>query len=163
MMGFKETGIVSLDELKEKNLLPSEKILHEKFVPFVECVENIPCNPCAAVCPTGAITKQTITQIPHVEGDKCIACLKCVVSCPGLAIFLGKIEGDKAKLYLPYEMLPVPKKGEVVALLDREGREVGKGEVFFVAKFPDKTCVVGVIVDKGQIWNVRGIRAEVRA
>ncbi len=161
-MGFKETGIVSLDELREKNLLPPEKIMMEKFVPFVECVENIPCNPCSASCPTGAIRKDRITDIPRVEWDKCIGCLKCVASCPGLAIFLAKIEGDTAKIYLPHEMLPIPKKGDTVTLLNREGKVVGKGEVFFVMRYPDKTNVVGVSIPRDLVWSVRAIRAEVR-
>lgn len=157
-MNYKRTGVVSLEELEERGLLPSEDILTKKFVPFVECVENIPCNPCAHFCPTRCIVKDSITDIPKVYWDRCNGCLKCVAVCPGLAIFLGKIEKDYAKLFLPHEMLPIPRKGEKVLALDREGKDVGTAEVFSVTKYPDRTYVVGIILEKKFIWNVRAIR-----
>lgn len=157
-MSYKRTGVLSLKDLEERNLLPPEKILTEKFVPFVECVERIPCDPCAAHCPTKCIVKDRITDIPKVFWDRCNGCLKCVAVCPGLAIFLGKIEGEHSKLFLPHEMLPVPKKGEKVRALDREGNDICEAEVFSVIKFPDKTYVIGITLEKKFIWNARAIR-----
>ena len=37
---------------------------------------------CAAVCPTGATTKDPETGIVHIDGDVCIGCKSCMQACP---------------------------------------------------------------------------------
>jgi Fe-S-cluster-containing hydrogenase component 2 len=136
--------------------LPSRKQL-EKGVAIIECVQNIPCNPCVDSCPTGAISMKDINDLPVIDYDKCIACCKCVGICPGLAIFLVKYQDDKALITLPYEFLPEPIVNNKVKLLDRAGKIVGYGIVKKVVK-KDKTFIVTIEIDKDLIMTVRNIK-----
>ena len=44
MSNYKSTGIIT----KEDIAIPSEERLKKGPVVIIECVENIPCNPCVA-------------------------------------------------------------------------------------------------------------------
>ncbi len=92
---------------------------------IIECLERIACDPCVDACPRKAIVKESISSIPEVISEKCTGCGNCVFACPGLAIFLL----EDSKITIPYEQLPIPKIGEEVIALDREGRSLGKAEV----------------------------------
>ncbi len=132
---------------------------------MVECIENIPCNPCAYACPRKAITiAGELTDTPAVDFAKCNGCTLCIARCPGLAIFVVHRDYSKteAAVTIPYELLPRPVVGERVACLDRAGREVGKGKVVKVldAKALNRCAVVTVAVPK-RYWNtVRSIRVD---
>jgi Fe-S-cluster-containing hydrogenase component 2 len=136
--------------------LPSKKQL-EKGVAIIECIQNIPCNPCVDSCPTGAISMKDINALPIMDYDKCIACCKCVGVCPGLAIFVVKCTDDIGSITLPYEFLPKPVVGKKVKLLDRSGKIVGDGIVKKVVN-KDKTFIVTVEVAKDLIMVVRNIK-----
>jgi hypothetical protein len=86
----------------------------------------------------------------------------CVAKCPGLACFVADLTyggDDEALLKLPYEMLPLPKEGEEVECLDREGRAVARGNVVRVMEpWKDKTKVVHVAVPKTLVMEIRAIR-----
>lgn len=112
------TPEIDLDKLKKK-----EKIL------VIECPQRIPCDVCREVCPTNAIIMEKISDVPTLNEEKCVLCLKCVENCPGLAIFLLGVEGEKGYMVVPYEFLPIPKEGDEVKVLDRKGKEVGRGIV----------------------------------
>src|SRR5512136_992212 len=142
MHDYEKTGILSKKELQ----VPSKKQL-EKGVAILECVQEIPCNPCVDSCPVHAISMKDINAPPINDFDKCIGCTKCVGVCPGLAIFVVKIKDDKAWVTLPYEFLPVPIVGDVVKALDRTGTVRGKATVKKVTK-QGKTMVITVEVDK---------------
>jgi len=152
MLGYEKDGILDLKFLK----LPSKKQL-EKGVAIIECIQNIPCNPCVDSCPTGAISMKDINDLPVMDYDKCIACCKCVGICPGLAIFVVKCKDDKALITLPYEFLPEPVVGEKVQALDRAGKIVGVGIVKKVVN-KDKTFVVTIEVKKDLLMTVRNIK-----
>ena len=111
-------GIVELKDLE----LPNEEQLR-KGVAIIECVQEIPCNPCVDACPTNAISMENINALPKIDYEKCIGCGKCIEVCPGLAIFVVKVN-EKALISLPYEFLPLPKEGQKVKALDREGKEI---------------------------------------
>ena len=151
-MGYKESGVISINELK----LPNEEQL-KKGVAIVECLENIPCNPCVEACPFGAITMRDLNDTPKVNYDKCTGCKRCIAVCPGLAIFVVKLEGKDALISLPYEFLPVPKKGDVVVALDREGKVRGNTKVEEVRKV-GKTYIITIRTKKEDAMVVRNIR-----
>jgi hypothetical protein len=73
-----------------------------------------------------------------------------------------KFSEDEATVTLPYEFLPLPKKGDVVITLDRYGSPVGKGKVVRVqnTRYNDKTPLITVTVPKDMIMNVRNIKVE---
>jgi len=151
-MGYKESGVIFINELK----LPNEEQL-KKGVAIVECLENIPCNPCVEACPFGAITMRDLNDTPKVNYDKCTGCKRCIAVCPGLAIFVVKLEGKDALISLPYEFLPVPKKGDVVVALDREGKVRGNAKVEEVRKV-GKTHIITIRTKKEDAMVVRNIR-----
>jgi ferredoxin len=116
---------------------------------MIECPEEIPCNPCEEACPRGAIeVGSPITNLPHFRKSLCTGCGLCIAACPAQAIFLidRSFSEDYARLDLPYEELPRPRKQEIVGLLDRQGKKIGKGKVIRtrLTRAYDKTAVVSV-------------------
>jgi len=129
----------------------------KKGVAVIECVQEIPCNPCVAICPFQAISMDGINGIPIVDFNKCTGCKQCVSICPGLAIFIIKTKDNKAHITIPYEFLPVPAKGDIVTALDREGKERGEGKVIQILK-RGKTSVITIEADKKLAMNIRNIK-----
>ncbi len=154
MKGYEKNGVLSLKDIR----LPSKKQL-EKGVAILECVQEIPCNPCVDSCPVNAISMKNINAVPVNDFDKCIGCGKCVGLCPGLAIFVVKIKDGKASITLPYEFLPVPVVGDNVEVLDRNGKKNGTGLVKRVVKI-GKTMVITVEVDEKFAMDIRNIRVK---
>jgi len=152
MQDYEKTGILSLKDLK----IPTKKQL-EKGVAILECIQEIPCNPCVESCPVCAISMKDINAPPISDYEKCIGCTKCVGVCPGLAIFVVKIKDGKAFVTLQYEFLPTPKVGDKVKVLNRKGAKVGLGIVRRVVK-QGKTMVITVETDKELAMDVRNIR-----
>lgn len=160
---FQETGVLSKRELEVQALLPPVERLKKGPVVVVECVENIPCNPCAYACPRKAITiAGNLTEIPRVDFGRCNGCGLCVAQCPGLAIFVVNwaYAEKEATITLPYELLPRPDVGEQVFGLDRRGKKVCSGRVIKVldTKVQNRCAVVTVAVPKRFLNDVRGIR-----
>jgi len=154
MNNYEKDGVLTTKDLS----LPTEKQL-KKGVAVIECIQEIPCNPCVDSCPVGAISMKDINAAPIVDYDKCIACGKCVGVCPGLAIFVIKIKDGKALITIPYEFLPIPKKEENVKALNRMGEIVSDATVKKIIK-KGKTMIVTVEVEKN-LWNeVRNIKVE---
>ncbi len=152
MKNYEKDGVLSTKDI----LIPTEEQL-KKGVAVIECIQEIPCNPCVDSCPVDAISMKNINAPPIVDYDKCIACGKCVGVCPGLAIFVIKIKEDKALISLPYEFFPVPKKEDTVKALNRKGETVSDATVKRVVK-KGKTMVVTIEVEKN-LWNeIRNIK-----
>lgn len=154
-MSYKNTGVVEKEDIQ----VPSEERLSEGPVVIIECVENIPCNPCIAACPKGAIHMEEITDEPEVIFEECIGCGLCVIQCPGLAIFVVDCSYDeeKCKITVPYEYLPVPEEGDEVMALDKKGNEVQKAEVTNITR-SGKTYGITMEIDKENVWDVRGLK-----
>ena len=155
-------GALSADEVKNCPGWPGEDCLESRKAAVLECVEDIPCNPCEVVCPAGAITVGSpITNLPSIDGAKCTGCGLCIAACPGLAIFVvEKNHGsDQAAVSLPYELLPLPHQGQTVRALDRNGSAIGRAKVLRVqkAKKFDHTHVVTIAVDRKYYNEARGI------
>ena len=130
--GVRYSGIPSQEELNSSFGIPSEERMKKGRVAVIECVQEIPCNPCEGTCPFGAITVgNPITNLPHLNEDKCTGCGNCVAMCPGQAIFLINYDYSEteAEVSFPFEYLPVPEKGAVVDAVNRAGETVCKGTV----------------------------------
>ena len=101
--------------------------------PVIECTQNIPCNPCQDACRKGCISiGDQITSLPiSVEGSECINCGMCVASCSGQAIFLVEedTEPGYGEVTIPYEFLPLPKKGDRGFGLSRSGVPLCEAEI----------------------------------
>lgn len=131
----------------------------KKGVAIIECVQKIPCDPCVAVCPVNAISMKDINDTPKIDFDKCTGCKRCVGICPGLAIFVVKVVDDKAFVTLPYEFLPIPKVGDNVTALDREGKPRSTTRVVKVNRSL-KTTIVTIEVEKELAMEIRNIKMD---
>jgi Fe-S-cluster-containing hydrogenase component 2 len=153
---YERTGVFTLEELRDK-IPPSERMRRGK-VAMIECLQKIPCDACAKACQTRVISKSSIIEPPDVDFEKCFGCGKCVVACPGLAIFLLQIKDGKGLVTIPYEFLPLPKKDQLVEALDRNGKPVGKAKIIAVVKNKDKTNLVTFEVDEEIVMKARNIK-----
>ena len=159
------TGALSPKQLADAGAVPPEERLAAGPVVMVECIENIPCNPCAYACPRKAINIEgELTDTPKVDHSKCNGCTVCIAKCPGLAIFVVDRDFSKteATVTLPYELLPRPEVGKSVVCLDRAGKAVCRGKVVKVldTRAMNRCAVVTVAVPK-RYWNtVRSIKVR---
>ena len=161
------TGSGALGEVSSKALkncpgYPSEERFQKGPVAVIECIQEIPCDPCAYACSQGAISVgRPITRLPRLDEEKCTGCGLCIPSCPGLAIFVvdKTYSPREALLQLPYEFLPLPKKDEKVDCLDRCGRKVTEGKVIKVInpRRSDHTAIVSIVLNKRYVDEVRAI------
>lgn len=138
-------------------------------VPVIHCTQEIPCNPCSALCPHGLIyvDNRDIRQIPSFLGNSycCEVCERCVVGCPGLAITLVDHRGNPEMpiVSIPYEFTRDSlKEKDVVTVIDTEGTTLGEMEVISVHAIPtsDRTLVVQVRAPKNVASKIAGIRIQ---
>jgi Fe-S-cluster-containing hydrogenase component 2 len=161
----KTDGFLNVEEVKACPGWPGDDIIDSKRVAVLECVEDIPCNPCEVICPKGAIKVGTpITNLPIIDGSACDGCTLCIPICPGLAIFVieKNYREGISTFSFPYELLPLPEKGDVVGALNRKGEYICEATVVRVSKTPKfgKTTVVTIAVPKEYIHEVRSIRVR---
>ena len=145
----------------EKPLLPTPERM--KMKPFVQadCLYGFACNPCSFSCPQGAISKPTTHSTPTVDYDKCIGCMQCVNSCPGLAIFGYDTAKNICFLPVEYEV----QEGTAVYLVDNNGSKIGEGVIEKLLVKANKTNVARVHVDKlegDSLTDVKGFIAKDR-
>jgi Fe-S-cluster-containing hydrogenase component 2 len=157
--------IVDFKDIEIKCGYPSKERLEKGPVVVIECPEEIPCNPCETICPKNVITVgKPITNIPVVDEDKCDGCGICIPICPGLAVFIvdETYSTDKAAITIPYEILPLPDKGEVVDALDRNGNVVCAGEIIKIKdlKMANHTFIVTIAVPKEYSKTVRNFKRQ---
>ncbi len=153
MSEHRKTGVLTENQVKK--LYPQKG-----KIAIIECVEDIPCDPCVTACPSYAITMDSVIGIPKLDEEKCGGCGACIAECPGLAIFVVDFDysSEKALVILPYEFTPLPERGEKVDVLDREGNTCGKGEILRVKTHRNKTAVLSVIIPREVAMNVRNVR-----
>lgn len=158
---LKNTGIISEQELEIA--LPPQERLNKGPVAILECIQDIPCDPCIAACPFKAISMaEGITSRPVLDFDKCTGCGSCIPKCPGLAIFVvnKNFSENTSTVALSYEMFPLPEKGDEIMALDRSGKESCKAKVTKVQAPPafDKTAIVTIEIPSEKIMDIRGIK-----
>lgn len=161
-MSLLSEGYLTLEELKKSIAYPTEERMAKGPVAIAECVQEIPCNPCEAACPFGAIKiGEPIINLPCIAEDTCTGCGACIAQCSGLAIFVvDKSKGDgTGTVSFPYEYYPLPEKGDKVKAVDRAGKVVCDGEIVKVMnpKSYDRTPVVTVAVPVEYTEEVRSI------
>lgn len=143
-----KNGYLDEKEISGYPGIPDEKIRRNGITPIIECTQNIPCNPCQTACAKKCIkVGSVITSLPVVdEKSNCIGCGMCVASCSGQAIFLvdESYEDGFAAVSIPYELYPLPKKGDNGLALDRSGKVLGKAEIIDIKtiKAMDGTSVL---------------------
>lgn len=156
------TGVISKEELNKYPGYPSKEKIKKGPIAVIECVQEIPCNPCEASCPFGAIKiGEPITNLPMLDEEKCKGCGFCISSCPGLAIFVVDITYSKteAVVSFPFEYLPLPKIGDRVKSVNREGKTITTGIVLKIRN-PSKnnhTPVISIAIPKEWVAEVRSI------
>mgnify|MGYP005845465563 CR=1 FL=1 len=161
--GLRATGIPSREELEASPGYPSAEALARGPLVVIECVQDIPCNPCELACPQGAIyVGEPITNLPVFRAEACNACGQCIPICPGQAIFRVDMtyKEDTALVSFPYEFLPMPQKGDVVEGVNRAGEVVCSATVVRVQrpKSFDQTAVITVEVPKDLAMEVRSMK-----
>ena len=168
-----EEGIVISENLLSHGFVADDEIERYPGVthsvgihPVIECTQNIPCNPCQDACPKHCIKiGQNITSLPVIDQSvACIGCGMCVASCSGQAIFLVNEDNGKgfAEITLPYEFLPLPKKGDKGVALSRSGKAICDAEVVGVKSLKafDKTNLLTIKVDKKYAMQARFFKEE---
>lgn len=139
--------------------------LSEKYIPLLHCLQEIPCNPCISVCPSGGIKLQeelgSIMDLPYFDGE-CTRCGKCIAVCPGLAISVAKkIDDEFAEVILPHEFIPNFNVKDFISLTDINGNFLEKGEVLkinFTKKY--KTNLITLKVTLKNAPKISGIRVQ---
>ncbi len=135
--------------------------------PVFHCAQEIPCNPCASICPKGAIRIEggDLLGVPSFDGQDCLACEKCVAVCPGLALTLVdyRKQAGEALVTLPYEFpgntLQV---GQAVTVLDTLGQMLGNVPVVAVREpdFADHAALVKVRAPAAIAKRIARIRVQ---
>jgi len=137
--------------------------------PVFHCTQEIPCNPCTAVCPNRLISipgddirgLPVFTGVPG--GTDCVGCGKCLAICPGLAITLVDARKDQAlpTVSVAYELgAQLLQVGDVVTILDTEGSILGETPITGIQDNSrrDHTVIVQVQVPAAVAKSVAGIR-----
>ena len=137
--------------------------------PVIHCTQEIPCDPCASICPQGLIyiDRKDIRQVPTFLGNSycCGVCERCVAICPGLAITLVDYRSnpDSPTVSIPYEFARGSiTEGDTVTVTDTEGNGLGKLEVIDCATIPtsDRTMIVRVMASAEIARQIAGIRVQ---
>lgn len=138
----------------------------EGVMPIFHCYQEVPCNPCAAVCPEGAIKteRSEITGLPYiVDVSVCKGCMNCIFICPGLAVTLVdyRKDAEHPTVTLPYEIWREKVEvGEKVPVTDANGAMLGNYPVEKVVsnqkKYPG-TLLVQVRIERNVAKKAAGI------
>jgi sarcosine oxidase, subunit alpha len=136
--------------------------------PVMHCRQEIPCDPCANVCPYGLIHIDSldIRGLPEYsrrDGKNCIACERCIAICPGLAITLVDLrkDPDQALVSVPLEFSEeFIHVGDVVTLTNIDGQPLGQYPVVRLRTLRQfsRTLIVQVQVPAQIATQVSGIQ-----
>lgn len=161
--GVRYTGVPSKEELARCPGIPGRERMEKGRVACVECVQEIPCNPCESICRFGAITiGDQITNLPVLHEDKCTGCGLCVANCPGLAITIidCSYSDTESAIDFPFEYLPLPEPDDIVDAVGRDGAVICQGKILKVTKLPAYagTAVIRMAVPTQYIDDVRSMK-----
>jgi NADPH-dependent 2,4-dienoyl-CoA reductase/sulfur reductase-like enzyme/Fe-S-cluster-containing hydrogenase component 2/bacterioferritin-associated ferredoxin len=175
-----DVGEISPDWYRTADILKSRPgaTVHERtpsaeagVFPVIHCNQEIPCDPCTAVCPNDLIEIDAadIRLLPSFVAEKggkgCTGCEKCVAICPGLAITLVdyRKDADFPTVAVPFELLKETlRPGDIVTVEDTEGEALGRVEVgaVKVLKANDRTVIAKVRAPKEFAKRIAGIRVQ---
>lgn len=133
--GIVYDGVPSKEELASCPGVPSEERMRQGRVAVIECVQEIPCNPCSFSCKFNAIT------------------------------IIDKSYSDKEVVIdFPFEYLPLPQEHQVVDAVNRYGEVVYKGIIKKVkqVKAYVGTTVVSMIIPIEFADEVRSMKRLAR-
>jgi Fe-S-cluster-containing hydrogenase component 2 len=164
-MALDQNGVITREELVQFNQIISDERYKKGPVAVIECIQEIPCNPCEAACAQGAIKiGMPITELPILDEDLCTGCSICIAKCPGLAIFMvdKTYSPTEALISFPYEYTPLPEKDEIVEAVSRAGVVMSKAKVIKVMnpKSFDRTPVVTIAVPKDMADEIRSMKRK---
>lgn len=150
---LKKVGSPSLEELQNSPGYPSKKDFSRGPIAVIECVEEIPCNPCETSCLKEAIKiGNPITNLPCIDFEKCAGCGICVSACPGLAIYIKDYtySDNETLITFPFEYFPLPEVGDTVIMAGRMGEAICKGRITKVShgKMNDHTTLISAVYPK---------------
>jgi len=139
--------------------------------PVLHCNQEIPCDPCTAVCPNNLIEidRTDIRMLPAFfssrDGKGCTGCERCVAICPGLAITMVDFRKDPEfpTVAIPLEFLKETlRAGDSVVVEDTEGQALGRVEVAAVKaiKANDRTVIVKVRAPREYAKKIAGLRLQ---
>lgn len=142
--------------------------------PVIHCLQEIPCDPCSAVCPRKLIEvdPSDVRKLPvyhdEINGKSCTGCERCVVFCPGLAITLVdyRKNSELPEVTIPFEFLKeIINPGDEVSVVDIEGNILARTRVISVKsiKGNDRTILVKVQVPREIAKSVSGLRLQPEA
>lgn len=151
-------------------LQPDQEMKTGEVFPVMHCRQEIPCDPCARVCPHGLIQidEHDIRAIPEfcpTDSKNCIACERCVAVCPGLAITLVDFRQDPQN---PIVSIPLEfsekhiQVGDTVPITDIDGHVLGRYPVIKIRTLRQyvRTLIVRVQVDAEIATKVSGIQLD---
>jgi len=140
----------------------------EDVFPVMHCRQEIPCDPCASICPKNLIQidRHDIRSLPEfctLDNNHCIACERCVAVCPGLAITLVDFRQNRQK---PTVSIPLEFSdqyihvGDLVPVTDIDGKILGRYPVKKIRTLPQfsRTLIVRVEVPGEIATTVSGIQ-----
>ncbi len=161
--GLKRNGVLTLEELRQRAGYPTAEQFEKGPTVVIECVEEIPCNPCEMACPRHAITVgNPITNLPMIAHESCVACGLCISACPGLAIYIKDWthSPQRASISFPYEYVPLPAVGDQVDMVNRKGEPLCKGRILKVlnGKANKSTAVITAEFDRAFFYDVVNMR-----
>ena len=136
--------------------------------PVMHCRQEIPCDPCASVCPNNLIhiDPDNIRGLPEfctLDRKNCIACERCVAICPGLAITLVDFRKDPLHptISIPLEFQKqYINVGDLVPVTDTDGNVLAKVPVlsFCTLRQFSHTLIVRVQAPAEIASKIAGIR-----
>ena len=153
---------------------PGEVIINDQqnpqgdVFPVIHCRQEIPCDPCAHICPLNLISLQRddILSLPEFcpsESKYCIGCERCVAICPGLAITLVDSRNDSSfpTVSIPYEFIDEDLQiGDLVQVTNEGGEVLGSYPIvsFHTLRKFARTLIVRVKVPREIAMRVAGMR-----
>ena len=136
---------------------------------MIHCTQEIPCNPCSAICPKGLIfvDPEDLRRLPaYLPVEKaCGGCERCVAICPGLAITLvdSRKNPDLPIVSIPFEFDPeLLRANGSATVLDTRGKVLGDVRVLDVLtpKFAGRTRILRVLAPREIASKIAGVRVQ---